>query len=39
VDAQAIEAFMESNWSGVVEGTSTSEMMDYVAFVEPNSNN
>lgn len=39
VDAQALEAFMESNWSGVVEGTSTSDMMDYVAFVEPNSNN
>lgn len=39
VDAQALEAFMENNWSGVMEGASTSDMMDYVAFVESNSNN
>lgn len=37
-DAQAVESFMESNWSSVIEGGSSSDMTDYVAFVEPNSN-
>lgn len=38
VEAEVLEAFMESNWSGVVEGTPPSEMADYLALVEPNSN-
>ncbi|MCU0548182.1 MAG: hypothetical protein MUC48_02430 [Leptolyngbya sp. Prado105] len=35
VDAEALE-FMESNWSGVIEGASTNDMTDYLAFVENN---
>jgi hypothetical protein len=37
-DADEIESFMTSNWSGVVEGASTNDMTDYLALVEPNLN-
>lgn len=39
VDATTLEAYLESNWSTVVDGASVSESnSDYLAFVEPSTN-